>query len=389
VRDGNDITYDVNELTNRYASVGGSALEYDAAGNTKDRLGYEYEYDYENRIVKVTKDNNDIAEFAYDALGRRIRKTDCVADTNTLYYYNDSRQVLCEYSTAALVDAAGAPQERYEYDAYGQVHILDANFADGASDCGNPYMFQGKRLDLLDNGGLELMSWPYRDYSMYLGRWHQAEKLGMIPNDRKYNLFDPRIQYSENLNLYQFACDNPVVGTDPYGLGFIEPGFSDDEALDVIDTIAASAAKQRLLQICDEYTCYECCMQGVRYRKDDKQRCRNEALLLWNRYDNRFTAWANEHPGYHECFVLAQETFKMNLDVGLKWFDLKRMQTGSLGHVGVFRRCNRDYGATQGGYAKSDKRLDPWLHPSWFIITFWVPLTPDVRAGLYGWIRKD
>ncbi len=90
MRDGNDITYDVNELTNRYASVGGSALEYDAAGNlTKDRLGYEYEYDYENRIVKVTKDNNDIAEFAYDALGRRI---------------SDSRQVLCEYSGGGSIE---------------------------------------------------------------------------------------------------------------------------------------------------------------------------------------------------------------------------------------------------------------------------------------------
>jgi len=39
-----------------------------------------------------------IPEFAYDALGRRIRKSDCVADTNTLYYYNDNWQVLCEYN---------------------------------------------------------------------------------------------------------------------------------------------------------------------------------------------------------------------------------------------------------------------------------------------------
>jgi hypothetical protein len=31
----------------------------------------EYEYDHENRIVKITKDSNDIAEFAYDALGTR------------------------------------------------------------------------------------------------------------------------------------------------------------------------------------------------------------------------------------------------------------------------------------------------------------------------------
>lgn len=31
-------------------------LEYDAAGNLKkDERGYQYEYDYENRIVKISK----------------------------------------------------------------------------------------------------------------------------------------------------------------------------------------------------------------------------------------------------------------------------------------------------------------------------------------------
>jgi len=106
--------------------------------------------------VKITKDGNDIAEFAYDALGRRIRKTDHVADTNTLYYYSINWQVLSEYdgagshkqsfaygnyidevvhrwaagppdqryyvhdhlySTAALLNASGSVVERYEYDA--------------------------------------------------------------------------------------------------------------------------------------------------------------------------------------------------------------------------------------------------------------------------------
>jgi len=37
--------------------------------------------------VKISKDGNDIAEFAYDALGRRVRKKDLVAETNNLYYY--------------------------------------------------------------------------------------------------------------------------------------------------------------------------------------------------------------------------------------------------------------------------------------------------------------
>jgi hypothetical protein len=33
VRDGNNVNYDIGNLTNRYDSVGGNTLAYDAAGN--------------------------------------------------------------------------------------------------------------------------------------------------------------------------------------------------------------------------------------------------------------------------------------------------------------------------------------------------------------------
>ena len=63
----------------------------DIAGNlTTDHSDYEYEYDYENRIVKIKEGNNDRAEFAYDALGRRICKIDSVASETMVYYYIDS-----------------------------------------------------------------------------------------------------------------------------------------------------------------------------------------------------------------------------------------------------------------------------------------------------------
>jgi SSS family solute:Na+ symporter len=52
MRDGNNIDYVIDNLTNRYDSVGGNTLSYDAAGNlTKDRQGYTYYYDYENRLL--------------------------------------------------------------------------------------------------------------------------------------------------------------------------------------------------------------------------------------------------------------------------------------------------------------------------------------------------
>ncbi len=79
-------TYALDSATNRYdASTGGPydvTCAYDAAGNTtQDKDNYTYWYDYENRVVKIEKPDglggwNDVAEMAYDALGRRIMVID-------------------------------------------------------------------------------------------------------------------------------------------------------------------------------------------------------------------------------------------------------------------------------------------------------------------------
>jgi YD repeat-containing protein len=166
-RDGSDEAYSVDNENNRYNSVGGVALEYDDAGNlAEDKDDYTYSYDYENRIVKIEKPNGGgkttVAQYAYDALGRRIRKIDSIASSTTVYYNNNSWQVLSEYdgsnnfqrscvygnyidevlmmtdsgsndyyyahdhlfSPAALIDDNGTVVERYEYDAYGDCNVL-------------------------------------------------------------------------------------------------------------------------------------------------------------------------------------------------------------------------------------------------------------------------
>jgi YD repeat-containing protein len=64
-------------------------------------LFHNYSYDYENRIIKIKKTNDaiNVAEYSYDALGRRIEKKDCVTSANTRrYYYNNNWQILAEYN---------------------------------------------------------------------------------------------------------------------------------------------------------------------------------------------------------------------------------------------------------------------------------------------------
>ncbi|MFC1783126.1 hypothetical protein ACFL02_06030 [Planctomycetota bacterium] len=100
LRDGTDQDYAINYSTNRYDNDAGEDIvcDYDDAGNTTvDPNGYQYTYDYENRLTQILDDANDVvANFAYDALGRRIEVHDVVANPNTRYY-NNNWQVLSEY----------------------------------------------------------------------------------------------------------------------------------------------------------------------------------------------------------------------------------------------------------------------------------------------------
>jgi hypothetical protein len=66
--------------------------------------------EYDN-LGRLTKGKANIAEFAYDALGRRIWKYNDIANEGTFYYYNDKWQVLCEYDNSAL-------QQWYAYGNY-------------------------------------------------------------------------------------------------------------------------------------------------------------------------------------------------------------------------------------------------------------------------------
>jgi YD repeat-containing protein len=93
------IDYDIDDSTNRYDQIDDNDLNYDHAGNlTTDHKGYSYSYDYENRIVEITKSGGQatVAQYAYDALGRRIEKTDSIAGKTTRYYHDNNWRVLTE-----------------------------------------------------------------------------------------------------------------------------------------------------------------------------------------------------------------------------------------------------------------------------------------------------
>jgi len=242
----------VNELT----KVVTTEQLYDPAGNlTKCDDSYTYHYDHLNRLTKIKKTNDsvDVAEYKYDALSRRIVKIDYVADGETHYYYNgwhvlseydwadnsESRlryfiygptfidEVIMmyndnnsndyyyahdmQYSPVGLISKDGTVVERYEYDAYGKCTFLASDFTTldpQKSTKDNPYLFTGRRLDILDGGNLKLMYYRARYYNTDTGRFLSR---------------DPIEYWFGSANLYEYVGSNPINLTDPYGLkGFWE-----------------------------------------------------------------------------------------------------------------------------------------------------------------------
>jgi len=185
--------------------------------------------------------------YGYDGLHRRISET--ASDTTTDFYYSDAWQVLEErvtshgrqsvsaqyvwspvyvdalvlrdrdtngdgtlderlwvvqdanYNVTALVDNSGNVVERYLYDPFGRVTVVDGGWVERSEGTAFAwhYLHQGGRYD--DVSGL--YHFRYRDYSPTLGRWTSL---------------DPIRYEAGDVNLYRFVNNGPTNKIDPSGL---------------------------------------------------------------------------------------------------------------------------------------------------------------------------
>ena len=120
------------------------------------------------------------------------------AADDTLYYCNDANFNV----TALVAESSGSVVERYTYDPYGKVTVLDADFsadADGLSDVDNVVLYTGHKYDA-ETG----LYWACRRYyHPTLGRWSSR---------------DPYAEKERLLTLYVYVSSSPCAGLDPEGL---------------------------------------------------------------------------------------------------------------------------------------------------------------------------
>ncbi|MBN1796105.1 MAG: hypothetical protein JW804_05480 [Sedimentisphaerales bacterium] len=90
--DGQQTTQYSHNKLNQYDSVDSVAYSYDENGNLANDGFYKYYYDCENRLTDVNyvSNNQRVAQYKYDWLGRRVKKIDYTQKPvrSTLYCYD-------------------------------------------------------------------------------------------------------------------------------------------------------------------------------------------------------------------------------------------------------------------------------------------------------------
>lgn len=267
---GNRVNTDENGIVtaytsnnmNAYTAINGainSTPLYDGNGNLINDGSYTYSYNHKNQMTAVN--NGAVAEYKYDALGRRIRKETGGAVVEYAYSgvqeienYNGAGQLTGSYvfgygvdkilsadlnnsryfyysnplgSVQALAGANGAITERYEYEPFGTEQIYDDqyNFT-GTSSAGNNILFTGRTLNT-ETGNYYFRARTYNDNT---GRFEQRDPLS-------YNAGD--------MNLYGYVFNAPTAFTDLMGLkidcGAPKEKSANEKAIEFADNARGAA----------------------------------------------------------------------------------------------------------------------------------------------------
>ena len=245
-----------NQIT---AMTGFTTPTYDNNGNMKkDEAGNTYQYDAWNRLVWVTAGST-TEYYSYDADNRRPGLTICSgAVSNSFYSTNwqdleDDVYVSCggtttvstyawglsyiddliardqnvnggaitriyaqqdaNHDVTALVNTSGAVLERFIYDPYGSMKVLNAStWATRSDGYSWVYTFQGGRYDPVSGK----INFRHRDLDTVTGTWMEQDPAGG--------------QYVDGSNLYQLDRSSPLDHLDPTGqrpLSFAFDAFID------------------------------------------------------------------------------------------------------------------------------------------------------------------
>ena len=214
---------------NRLQFHGDRHFTYDARGNLveekrgkEQKLRTKYTYNSQNQLIQIEKDGQ-VFEYAYDALGRRVRKSDAFGETEFLWngdvllsekrnhaeklylYEPGSFKPLCFIERNQVyyyhLDHLGTPQEMTDWEGRivwsARYRVYGNVLKQEVAEVENNLRFQGQYFDA--ETGLHYNRFRY--YDPNTGQFIQQDPIGLLGG----------------VNNYQYA-PNPMGWIDPLGL---------------------------------------------------------------------------------------------------------------------------------------------------------------------------
>jgi RHS repeat-associated protein len=215
---------------NRVNVANGKSYTYDADGNVlqKSAAGFAtqtFAWDALGQLTSVTSSAATVT-FAYDAFGRRVRKSE---DGSTTFYLHDGDNLAME------LDASGSPIAEYAYWGLDRPHAIRKGgatyyfaldpisgnvrglIAESNHDAPSQFRyapFGEMELDF-DQVGMPLR-FAAREYDAATGLYYMRARY-YDPTIGRFISEDP-IGLDGGLNLYAYTENDPVNGSDPFGL---------------------------------------------------------------------------------------------------------------------------------------------------------------------------
>ncbi len=211
--------------SNKLSTVGGISYGFDNNGNTTAEGTRAFTYNQNQRLDWVTEGMSIFGVYLYNGNGQRVKKL--VNGTTTIFHYNLTGQIMAESDSAGTIsteyvylngqplakiegantyyyhnDHLGTPQKltdstgtvvwAADYKPFGEATVTVSTIT-------NNLRFPGQYYDA--ETGLHYNY--YRDYNPLIGRYSQADPLGLLKGSN---------------HLFVYGLNNPVNRSDFYGL---------------------------------------------------------------------------------------------------------------------------------------------------------------------------
>jgi RHS repeat-associated protein len=253
------------------------------------------------------------------------------------YYYHPNAL----WSVAALTDGTGAVAERYTYDAYGLVTVLNASYAPlplnpwgtPHSARTNAFRFTGREQD--EEAGVYF--YRGRHYDCDQGRFRQRDPIEETPG----------------ANLYQYVLGNPARWTDPSGLRIwtgtetVQWYFWDEWGWNFFNYYPAQWVRTGKTKVRLFVQTLDCC--GLKWLKPEDisdRTWRGGHPGYWSKRDHSYAANATAEVAKQECDCVVNGV-RRKVD-GLKVTVAHRHSTEETAKITITGGVNAEVGAEGG-----------------------------------------